>query len=290
MSTVKPWTSTVYRLGFGYLERLLAIPAIKRPAWRLWYELFGTRFDTDALHFLNCGYFDPVAADGPPLPLEEPEEAERLCVQLYHQVVSGVALEGRRVLEVGCGRGGGSWFVRRRLGAGTLVGVDRSRSAVRRARAAYGAGGLHFVAGDAEALPFADAAFDVVVNVESSHCYGSMAGYLADVARVLRPGGHLLFADFRPVAKIAALRSQFGDAGLEIVGTRDITTQVLAALALDSPRRRALVAAYVPTYLATVFGEFCVVQDSTTYRQFQERTVLYQSYVLRRPNAGRSPT
>ena len=49
--------------------------------------------------------------------------------------------------------------------------------------------------GDAESLPFGDEMFDAVVNVESSHCYGSTPAFLAQVKRVLRCGGHFLFAD-----------------------------------------------------------------------------------------------
>ena len=38
---------------------------------------------------------------------------------------------------------------------------------------------------------------DVVLNVESSHCYGSMPRFLAEVRRVLEPRGYFLHADFR---------------------------------------------------------------------------------------------
>ncbi|QDU31359.1 Phthiotriol/phenolphthiotriol dimycocerosates methyltransferase [Anatilimnocola aggregata] len=55
--------------------------------------------------------------------------------------------------------------------------------------------GLSFVVGDAENLPFEDDTFDAVVNVESSHCYRSDPAFLAQVRRVLRTGGHVLFAD-----------------------------------------------------------------------------------------------
>jgi ubiquinone/menaquinone biosynthesis C-methylase UbiE len=46
-------------------------------------------------------------------------------------------------------------------------------------------------------MPFPDASFDAVINVESSHCYPSMGRFLSEVHRVLRPRGSLLFADLR---------------------------------------------------------------------------------------------
>ena len=51
--------------------------------------------------------------------------------------------------------------------------------------------------GNAESLPFADESFDAVINVEASHGYPDFPRFLAEVARVLRPGGHFLYADFR---------------------------------------------------------------------------------------------
>ena len=57
--------------------------------------------------------------------------------------------------------------------------------------------GLTFVQGDAQKLPFSAQSLDAVINVEASHCYPNFPGFLAEVARVLRPGGHFLYADFR---------------------------------------------------------------------------------------------
>ena len=49
----------------------------------------------------------------------------------------------------------------------------------------------------AESLPLGDASVDVLVNVESSHCYGNFQKFIAEVHRVLKVGGVFLFADFR---------------------------------------------------------------------------------------------
>jgi fatty-acid O-methyltransferase len=48
---------------------------------------------------------------------------------------------------------------------------------------------VELVHGDAENLPFPQVSFDAVINVESAHCYGSIERFLAEVHRVLRPGG-----------------------------------------------------------------------------------------------------
>jgi ubiquinone/menaquinone biosynthesis C-methylase UbiE len=56
---------------------------------------------------------------------------------------------------------------------------------------------LTFVQGDAENLPFPDASFDIVVNVESSHTYPHFDRFAAEVRRVLRQGGRFVITDFR---------------------------------------------------------------------------------------------
>src|SRR5437016_10678551 len=70
-----------------------------------------------------------------------------------------------------------------------MVGIDLSDKAVDFCNQNYAIDALSFRQGDAENLPLSDASVDVVVNLESSHCYGSMDRFLSEVYRVLRPGG-----------------------------------------------------------------------------------------------------
>ncbi len=125
--------------------------------------------DPDA-GFLNDGY---APVDGSRATLELPPESERdrYSMQLYDRVAGAVELRGRDVLEVGCGRGGGAAFLFERQAPASLTGLDLSEVAIAHCRTRYGRSGVRFVAGDAERLPFPDASFDAVVNVESSHCY-----------------------------------------------------------------------------------------------------------------------
>lgn len=108
-----------------------------------------------------------------------------------------VALTGRRVLEVGCGSG--------RVSAGLapsaqiFIGVDPDAAAI--AQAARAVPAAIFQTGTGEALPFADASFDVVLFTLSLH-HQSPAQALREAARVLRPAGHVLVIE--PVATSAA--------------------------------------------------------------------------------------
>ena len=81
------------------------LPASKRLLWRAWYELLAGRYRQPGWTFMNYGYRAPA---GPPRALEPADEPDRSFIELYDAVVGGVALAGRDVLEVGCGRGGGA--------------------------------------------------------------------------------------------------------------------------------------------------------------------------------------
>jgi SAM-dependent methyltransferase len=112
------------------------------------------------------------------------------------------ALAGRRVLEVGCGAGQCSRWVAARGAA--AVGTDLSGAMLDRARALGARPGAPAVAGlvqaDARHLPFADAAFDLAFSA-----YGAVPfvadpeRVMAEVSRVLRPGGRWVFAVTHPV-------------------------------------------------------------------------------------------
>ena len=52
----------------------------------------------------------------------------------------------------------------------------------------YNLNNLNFIIGDSANLPFDDNSVDVVVNVESSHCYPSIPDFISEVCRVLKPG------------------------------------------------------------------------------------------------------
>jgi len=250
------------------------------------------RFISSAeIGFLNYGYA-PIDERVEQLELSPESEVDRYGIQLYDKIVGAVSLRGLDVLEVGCGRGGGAAFVFERREPRTMTGLDLSARAIETCRRRYARPGLRFVAGDAERLPFPDASVDAVVNVESSHCYPSMDRFLAEVTRVLRPGGMLLFADLRATrnedagdepgrADVARLRSQIAAAGLVVVDEEDITANVVRALALNSPRMRALIERRAPNPIRSEVLNFAAVEGSATYRSFETRELSYLRMILR---------
>jgi len=256
----------------------LRMPPVKRLLWRSWYEFLAGRYRDRQWTFMNYGHRPPHGTA--PLALAPEDEPDRSCIQLYHLVASAVELTGREVLEVGSGRGGGASFVARYLRPSRVVGVDVSPRAVAFCRARHAVPGLSFEVGNAEHLGFADASFDAVLNVESSHCYGDLGVFVREVRRVLRPEGHFLYADFRPRDELDAWRAGLLAAGLRLVLERDITPGVVAALDADDERKRRLIEAQVERPLRRAFHQFAALRGTAFYDKLRRGTVVYRVFVL----------
>jgi demethylmenaquinone methyltransferase/2-methoxy-6-polyprenyl-1,4-benzoquinol methylase len=103
---------------------------------------------------------------------------------------------GDRALDVATGTGDLAIELARRVGPrGEVVGVDFSEPMLERARAkALGpeAPGVRFEWGDALALSFADGAFDAATVGFGARNFSDLARGLAEMARVVRPGGHVV--------------------------------------------------------------------------------------------------
>ena len=257
-------------------------PALRRSLWKGWYELLAGRHQQQDWKFMNFGYA-PLTDGEAPLQLRPEDEPDRYSIQLYHHVAGRVDLGGAAVLEVGSGRGGGCAYLARYLGPASVLGVDFSRQAVQFCNRTYAIPGLSFCQGDAEALPCEDASFDAVVNVESSHCYGSMPAFLSEVLRVLKPGGHLLWADVRTVRRMQKTRQLFLESGFDLAEETVITPNVLRALDLAAEARRAMVTRLAPRFLAGPAGDFAAVPGSAVYEALHSGKQEYRSCVLRKP-------
>lgn len=270
----------------GSFRRRAAITSsmsARRTAWRACYEVLAGRVETPDWAFMNYGYL-PGPGEESPL-LDPADEPDRLCIQLYDRALAGDDLRDRDVLEVGSGRGGGASYLARDRRPKTVTGLDFSQRAVDLSNRHRQAPGLRFVRGDALSLPFPDASFDAVVNIESSHCYDSVPTFLAEVTRVLRPAGSLYFADFRPSDALPALATELAAGALQVSHTSDISAGVFAALQQDNDRKSALIDQLIPRVFHRPFRRFAAIRGSATYTAFQTGGLRYLSAVLTKPPA-----
>ena len=118
---------------------------------------------------------------------------------------------GERVLEVGCGTGEMAMRASVRTGPrGTVAGIDPAPEMIAEARrkAARANLDIDYRVASAEALPFADATFDVVLSSLMMHHLPEdlQPRALAEMRRVLAPGGRLLVVDFtEPASRLGRL-------------------------------------------------------------------------------------
>ncbi|MDT0300978.1 class I SAM-dependent methyltransferase [Streptomonospora wellingtoniae] len=140
----------------------------------------------------------------------------------------------RSVLEVGCGPGVLLDLLASAPGVEEVAGVDPSRQMVSMARrrnaAALRAGRLRVHPGSAGATGEPDAAFDLVVTVNTVAMWPSLDDSLAELYRVLRPGGRaavswhgassrFALTDEEDARVLAALRRRFGAAERRELGS-----------------------------------------------------------------------
>jgi SAM-dependent methyltransferase len=110
-------------------------------------------------------------------------DAVAMCVAAIAEVAP------KRVLDVGCGRGNVAELVAKETGA-TVVGVDQSERMVELTRSR----GVEAIVGDVRRLPFDEASFDCALAAWMLFHVVEVDDALAELARVLAPGGRLVAA------------------------------------------------------------------------------------------------
>jgi demethylmenaquinone methyltransferase / 2-methoxy-6-polyprenyl-1,4-benzoquinol methylase len=111
------------------------------------------------------------------------------------RMIEGAAIEkGWRVLDLACGTGDLAFDAAHR--GAHVVGLDITPRMVELARAKAGAGGPAWIVGDMTALPVQAGAFDLVTTGYGLRNVPDLPGALAEIHRVLRPGGRVCSLDF----------------------------------------------------------------------------------------------
>src|SRR5712691_2786826 len=175
--------------------------------------------------------------------------------------------QGLRVLDLGCGGGLTTTCLAQR--GATVVGVDLSRASLHVAsRHVRGRGHPEsvFLCGRAEELPFADASFDVVWCTDVLEHLAGLPAAIAQIARVLKPGGLFLYDTINRTWLSRLLGIWFWEylAGLAPRGTHDwhqfITPQELWRLLTQHGLQPGTIRGMLPVWLPFRQGwRFCLI-------------------------------
>jgi ubiquinone/menaquinone biosynthesis C-methylase UbiE len=272
-SEPRSWTTLLW-------QRSWRRPVVRRG----FYEILGLILAwSRGRQILNCGYQE---VDFPAIELPPDCEAERLGFQLYHRLASSAPLEGADIVEVGCGRGGGARYLAghfRPLGywaTDLCLVFNLANHFKRRPRP------LRFRRARADRLPFGAHSFDFGLAVEAVHPLRDKAAFLGEMARVLRPGGRLLIADFFYVREsspnaLAGFRAAIAKSAFKVDFEENWTPQALAALEADSPRRLAEIQR-LPRVFRKMAVSFACAVPSPLYRQLHDGRAVYAHFELSR--------
>lgn len=240
-------------------------------------QVAGNAFDKH-VRFFNFGY---VAVDDEPLagPTLGPNFPNRESAQLLFEVVGDVDLTGKRVAEIGCGRGGNLWTTSRYLGAAHVVGLDIAFRSVSFATQSRTKGPSSFVQGDAEVLPFASASMDAVLSVETSCTYPDIERFYREVVRILKPGGWFLYTDLMPGILVDPVRQGLPKLGLELMAERNISANVAASREQRAERQKL---AFGDTEDKLSFDEWVGEEGSELNASLRDGSNAYQIFRFRK--------
>lgn len=252
---------------------------LRQLLWRWVYNKIATKDISGKFVFMNYGYYDEKDER---LTLKNQDEPFRYYIQLYNHVVKDIVLQDKKIIEVGCGRGGGGSFLLRYKNPQSYTGIDLSDTAIEWCKRHYQFNNANWLQGVADALPVADTSADVVINVESSHCYPSMEGFLSEVKRVLKPNGYMAFCDLRRSSGIETLDKNIHASGLRVLKRYEITTQVLHALDQISSTRDSQISLVIPSVFRKAFRDFAGVKDTTVYTMLKTGEMQYFCYLLQK--------
>ncbi|MFE5829315.1 class I SAM-dependent methyltransferase [Streptomyces sp. NPDC056488] len=199
--------------------------------------------------FINFGYWQGIDLAGP---LGEDERARSQQALYRHVLDAAGPLRRRRVLDVGCGLGTGCAVALTEYGPDAVTGMDIHPDQLTRARETHAVlldgqpSRLRFAEGAAERMPWQDGAFDAVISVEAVQHFPDLAGFAAETARVLRPGGAVAVTSFftadeapgRP-EQLAGLLDTYAS-GLDIARPVTALAEAFAAAGLAEVRTVAI--------------------------------------------------
>ncbi len=183
-----------------------------------------------------------------------------------------------KVLEIGCGRGGGCYVMHRYYKLSEITGVDRSPANIKLASRLVK--GIKFIVGNANDFEIQEK-YNLVVNLESSHAYASRLDFFRKVSSALLPGSYFAFGDLIGKANLEKVQHMFTESGLKILQFENINEGVINSVTKNSPEQYPLLTKF-PYLFPQRMHNFSVSLHSKSFRGLKEDRLLYRLYLLQK--------
>jgi phthiocerol/phenolphthiocerol synthesis type-I polyketide synthase E len=257
-------------------------PSTLKTSYKLFYDSVSSQLNTSVFgefsFFLNYGYVPDGTGECAVVQLPG-YFINKNSVKLVLELIGDCPVDGKRILDVGCGRGGTIYTFKTFFKPATLTGLDLSTTAIEFNKKVHGDARTSFLEGDAESLPFSDGSFDIVTNVESSHSYPNIHRFYAEVYRVLTSGGHFLYTDALAVQQVATSLAYLDYTGLELKRNRNITRNVLLSC---NEVAAARVQAFDGRNDQQLMHNFLATPGSDVYKEMQSGRWEYRIFNLKK--------
>jgi SAM-dependent methyltransferase/uncharacterized protein YbaR (Trm112 family) len=232
-------------------------------------------------NYLNFGY--KPTSDRQYSKIELPAYClNKNSVKLTLEVIGDCNIDGKQIIEIGCGRGGNMATMKEYYSPGFLVGVDICKASLNSFQKNHRYDEILLIEGDAENLPLEKGTFDIAFSLESSHAYPNIYRFYEEVERVLKINGYFLYSDVLPVGKFVEMEELLLHLGFAVVGNRDITSNVLLSCNERAEKRLETFALNPKINSPKILENFLAVPGSDDYNKMKEGLTKYKIYAFKK--------
>lgn len=176
-----------------------------------------------------------------------------------------------KILDVGCGRGGGIYYLNKQYNFIECYGIDYCQKSIDFCLKEYKNSKINFSCQNALNLNYVDNFFDIVINVESSHCYEDKKLFFDESFRILKNNGYFLYTDIVSNEIIAQKIYEYLNKKYKNVIVKDITDNVCqSCLNLKNTIQEKNMNTETFNYMKNIF--------ESKYLLYKKREKLYYSY------------
>jgi 2-polyprenyl-3-methyl-5-hydroxy-6-metoxy-1,4-benzoquinol methylase len=194
-------------------------------------------FRNDRSKFLNLGYIGMV-----PVSILPEDKGDESAMNLYFKTIEGVDIKKiTSVLEIGCGRGGGCYILKKYYQIKDVSGIDMTYFNLLNARRNTQHMGI-----DYEHLNILDVInkarkkYDLIVSVDTTQTYQDFTGFLQNIKLLMKETSILAYSDFAFFDDIEEFKKILNSNCFEILQFEDLTEEMQRAISTGDPNDKKL--------------------------------------------------